>query len=311
MGKRVLEQRRAAGFPRVELPGWEVMPSEAADAKARSVASGGGKLKRILSAVGEALNPPPVLNPRRNIAVCLPGESFDWEWINSMLGVQGKLLELGFNFQALFCYSTLPHVTRMSLAEGVLQYHAGDRSTPYVLWIDDDNIVPVSVIERWVKFFEANDQCDILTGWCWIQRGPEWRVSVGTINPDGTLAHFSLEQLFSAREIRKVNKLAGGFPCVMMRREVLERLGAKAFIPIAAPESTHGQLGEDLSFFTRANDAGMNLYVNPFGKVGHLKLMSQEPPVLYDVQNPEARAIVEQMRGQHVHAPEVYREVVS
>ena len=71
-----LEQRRAAGFPRVELPGWEVMPSEAADAKARSVASGGGKLKRILSAVGEALNPPPVLNPRRNIAVvCRPNRS--------------------------------------------------------------------------------------------------------------------------------------------------------------------------------------------------------------------------------------------
>ena len=318
VGEKVLAKRRAAGFPRVELPGWEnELPRYRSEDE--RLAAGDptcpvpmpSKLKRMLSAVRQTLNPPPVVNPRRNIAVCLPGESFHYEWMASMLSVQGKLMELGFDFKAIFSYSTLPHVTRMSLTESVLQYHAGDRLTPYVLWIDDDNIVPVSVIERWVKFFEANEQCDILTGWCWIQRGLESRISVGTINPDGTLAHFSLEQLFSSREIRKVDGLAGGFPCVMMRREVLERLGAKAFIPIPAPESAHGQLGEDLSFFTRANEAGMNLYVDPFGKVGHLKVQSLEPPVIYDVNNPEARAIVEQVRGKHVHAPEAYREVVS
>ena len=303
IGREVFERRRAQGFPRVELPGW---PKAEIEAKTKLTL-----LQKAANGLDRLLNPAPVPLPRRTVAVCLPNKNYDW--LASIFNVQGALGKAGFDFAAMLGYSSTADATRIGLARSVLDSFAQNPSTPYVLWIDDDNIVPPELIKRWVSEFDANPQMDILCGWCWIQRGVTWAPSVGVFkDPEPICTWFTLQDIFQGGpEIRRVDNLASGFPCVMMRREVLEVLGPTAFRRIPCDKNDTGLVGEDFSFMWRAKEKGFRCYLDPMGKVGHLKLICQEPDILpaEALADPVLKQMREQVNGRPVLAPKEYRNV--
>jgi hypothetical protein len=271
-----------------------------------------GILTKAAKALRSAFNPAPssMALPKRTITFCLPGDTFSMDWLAGMLSVQGVLNEIGFIVQPILGYTSAPHVTRIAIAEAVLKDYAGERSCPYVLWLDDDNIVPVETIRRWVSEFDANPRMDIVVGWCWIQRGPQWVASVARFPEKGIPEFMGLKEIFEGgTKIREVPNLTSGFACVMMRREVLETLGAEAFIPVPDSDAPYGAKGEDASFFWRAKEKGLRSFVDPMGKVGHLKTMLQEPTVLYQNADTKLKGMLDQVNGKPVEAPEEYRNV--
>jgi hypothetical protein len=301
IGRDVFERRRALGFPRVTLPNWPEPKQE-----------GLGLVDGIKNRIGRFMNPPQPSLPRRNVAVCLPGETFNYEWLASVFNVNGALNELGINSQVFLGHCSGPHITRMMLTDAFLEKYSGDQSCPYVLWIDDDNLVPPDLIRRWISEFDANPKMDILAGWCWIQRfqrGVEWSSSLATFGADGLENKWlTLADIFNGGTgIREVKGLASGFPCVMMRREVLEVVGSAAFIPIANPKTKYGYVGEDFSFFWRAQAKGLRTFIDPLGKVGHLKFICQEPTLLLpDDASPEVKQWREKINGKPVVAPKEF-----
>jgi hypothetical protein len=300
IGQEVFERRRLQNFPRVELPGFPKM-----EPKPKLTI-----LNKAANGVARFLNPAPVSLPRRNIAVCLPGETFGLEWLAGIFSVQGVLDELGFNFQVFLGHFSGAHVTRIALAESVLKQYGGDPSCPYVLWIDDDNIVPIETMRRWVSAFDSNPQMDILVGWCWIQAGPVWHPSVALFDHQQQAEWMPLTKIFEGGpEIREIENLCSGFPCVMMRREVLESLGPMAFSLIPNPALRYGLLGEDFSFFLRAKQKGFRAFLDPMGKVGHFKTIQQEPTVIYENADSKLQGMLDQVNGRPVEAPEEYRNV--
>jgi GT2 family glycosyltransferase len=121
---------------------------------------------------------------------------------------------------------------------------------------------------------------DIVIGWCWIKHGNTWSTSFGQFDDNQHVKWWGTGEMLEDNPEAKpkfIPRLGSGFPCVLMRREVLERLGHLAFSCIPKADVPYGRLGEDFSFFWRAHEAGMRCYLDPLCKVGHIKPEMQEP----------------------------------
>lgn len=300
IGRKVFARRQALGFPRVPLAG----ETEAAPA----VDNGGGLLGRAASFLKKQFESIPVPQTRNFIA-CMPGE--DHERITNLFQMERAANEQGFaGFTVIAGYTSSPDVTRISMAETALDHCAGNPATPYVFWMDDDNLIAPEQLKRLIAFLDAHPQtADIVVGWCWIRKGNEWTPSVGAFTEEMKASWFTVADLLRSNgEPFLVDGLASGFPCVMMRREVLERLGPRAFCRIPVPEeiAKWGFLGEDFSFFWRAKAAGFRCWVDPQCKVPHIKPTAQEPHMLLPpgaAITPEVRAWLEQVNGTPLEMP--------
>ena len=240
------------------------------------------------------------------MALCLPNENA--EWLSALLGVINVFNTRGITAHAKLAYNgTGPHATRINLVDMVLAEHRGDPFMPYVLWLDDDNMVTPEIIRRWISFLDAHPEADIVVGWCWVNWGVEWHPSVGGFNEDESNVWMKLADVYEGGPaIRHVPNLSSGFPCVMMRREVLERLGATAFWLIPSDKHRYGAIPEDLAFFWRAKQAKLRCYLDPMARVGHLKKGLQEPTILYDNADPKLREMIDRVNGKPVQAPTEY-----
>jgi Glycosyltransferase like family 2 len=316
MGLEVFERRKRAGFPRVELPGFETRPAAAVkqfEEKLKTTDTGRSLLERAADFAKRILDPADTAGmmprPNRRVAVCLPNEYH--QWINGLLQLVKRSEERGFEFNAVLAYTSSPDVTRMALTDTVLQVFSGDKRTPYVLWLDDDNILLPDQFDRMVSFLDNNPRADIVAGWCWIKRGEQWATSVGQFKEDQQISWLSLEQMFAdnpAGDPVYFPRFGSGFPCILMRREVLERLGSKAFRCIPREDFEYGKLGEDFSFFWRAHEAGIRCYLDPLCKVGHIKPQLQEPDLIVPPGGelpPVLELWRQQTRGDRVKLPEV------
>ncbi len=99
-------------------------------------------------------------------------------------------------------------------------------------------------------------------------------MSCGKQGPDLAMLPFHPDQL-SAGPLVPIDW--SGFPCVLLRYEVLERLGKEAFMPIVRPDVKYGFTSEDTSFFLRAKEAGYQFLVDLRVKVPHIKMRAIEP----------------------------------
>jgi hypothetical protein len=68
-----------------------------------------------------------------------------------------------------------------------------------------------------------------------------------------------------------------GFPCVLLRRRVLEVLGEGAFAPVFRDDINYKFSGEDTAFFWRARAAGLKFAVDVRVQVPHVKWRVIEP----------------------------------
>ena len=281
IGQQVFWKRKAAGFPRVELPGWP--PASVASAAVKSeVSDYPGFIRRLVDSAKEMLAPdlPPAGNPRptRKMVLCLPTPNF--EEVGNALQIAGKSESLGFEVNALPGYTSSPDVTRMGLAESALKFWGGDPLAPYVLWKDDDNLVLPEQLERLIRFLDNTPRADIVVGWCWIKHGESYTTSAGRFRDNMHVEWLTLQDMLggnAAGDPLHIARLASGFPCVLMRRQVLEKLGPRAFVKIPRDDFQYGAMGEDFSFFWRAHEAGFCAYIDPLCKVGHIKPELQEP----------------------------------
>ena len=303
VGQRVFLKRQAQGFPRVELPGFRPAPSSIAS---KPAANGNGILKKLAGVVAP---PSPVI--KRKIAACLPGE--DHQRIATILSVQNFFESQGYDFDAILGHVSSPDVTRINIAQTVLDT-TRPGETPYVWWVDDDNVVSAEHMRRLYTFLEEHREADLVAGWCWIQRGAEWTASFGEFRDDKRARLYTWADIAQRGILQpfRVERMASGFPCVLMRREVLEKLGANAFQTIHGEDLPYGRLGEDFSFFWRAQEAGIRCYVDPMVKCPHLKFISQEPDVRIPagVQvSPEVEAAMLAIKGKPVEAGPEYELV--
>lgn len=291
LGYQVFQRRRAQGFPRPVVDGWPI-PSDvvgastAATPAADKPADKPGLIKRALNwfaddpQVGPVPQVPEFQLARRRLAVAMPTPHYDL--VATLLNLVNYSERRNMDFCAVPAYCSGPDVTRMAIARTVLDTWRGDSNTPYVLWFDHDNYVGPEQLGRLIDFLDNNPQADIVTGWCYIRQGDQWCTSVGRfIEGEQKVEWIGLAELVAGGDAPKhIERFASGFPCVLMRREVLESLGYLAFNKIAGPQFQWGSLGEDFSFFWRAHEAGLRCYVDPGCKVIHMKEGPQEPDLM-------------------------------
>jgi hypothetical protein len=167
------------------------------------------------------------------------------------------------------------YVTRFDLAQSVidLKPHAD-----LVLWIDDDNIVSREQVDLLLKDLEEHPEADAVCGWCWIynHNTNQWFASCGRCPSYESMAYSALsyEEALSGKMF---HRMRGGFPVVLMRYSMLEKLGARAFIPIVDEKLLYGFASEDASFWQRASVAGFNLMCDTRVRVHHMKVRAIEP----------------------------------
>jgi hypothetical protein len=223
------------------------------------------------------------MDRRPTIAWMIPGEHFHRKVMcagfSLLIGGMAKGLELA----PLFGYASSPHVTRGALTLEVLNAPSG-LHFDYAFWTDDDNVVTPDDLGKLVAILESRPDVDIAAGWCWIegdvQTGRAQRVSAGMWAKDFTQQSFSAEamELEASRNKLMVAEWTG-FPCVLMRYDVLRKLGPHPFAGIPSDVAMHGMWGEDISFCIRAQKAGLTIVVDPTVKVEHLKTQPiPDPP---------------------------------
>lgn len=217
-----------------------------------------------------------VMDARKTLAVCTPGEWFSQMWLANWTQLVTKLL-IAFNLQVLNSFSSSVYGTRNRMVEGL---NALSPKPDYVLWIDDDNLLSLNNFVHLYHGLENNPDLDIVFGWCWIN--PDGfhlpaKTSVFRMEP-GTYNSTSLkwEELKSSpHDLIPISW--SGFPVCLMRYSVIEKVGKHPFNAILDPVFQYGMSGEDAAFCIRAIEAGCRIAVDRRVKVPHLKLQSAEP----------------------------------
>lgn len=336
-GHEVFLRRKFQGFPRVELPGFEVAPLEAqsypvTDSEIETPRRGILARSRDLVSrlFGEAATAPMSPAPPL-IAICTPGETFSMEWVQAFLNLGVKFGELGYACKRYMGHTSNVYRTRQDLAERVIEDARLSGETPdLVLWLDDDNVLLPEQLEGLVRFMQRYPDVDVLTGWCWIHKRQGWVTSVGRFwKEDGvSIEPMTLAQMFHGETPQqKIGPKViehSGFPCVMMRYAALAKLGASAFRPlvkadlaevfgnvaaaVSVPDSWY--CGEDTAWFLRAKQAGLRVVVDPGCKVAHLKLQVQEPDIVKEFGVPDSPEVAlrrKQLNDAPVVAPAEYQ----
>ena len=234
--------------------------------------------------VEKALSEPKL---HRRVGIALPFRQN--EWLNGFLAMRNVLAYLGFDIADHVGYaSDGPDVTRMEITGSVLQFHEHDNACPYVLWLDDDNVIEPETLVRWFEFMDEHPDADILSGWCWMPVEGGWATTAGVFSEDKQWTPFDLKAVFSqGQDIRQVLNFVNGFAAVLMRRDVLEKLGKRSFERLPLEKGMWGFLNEDQAWWWRANQAGFKCYFDPLGKIRHLKLQAEEPSMFIPSDAPE------------------------
>ena len=217
------------------------------------------------------------------ISCLLPGEVFSQAWVGAWTEIL-PYLESRFQVSVTFGHSSNVYLTRQAMWNSVR------RETEYILWIDDDQILTLAGLKQLISDLEEHLELDGVVGWAWctgnIYGSAEPHLSCGTWDQEGAPARFDSDELFSGSDDLKPISYSG-FPAVLLRGRVLQRIPDRAFLPIF--DQKHfppwGMSGEDAAFFFKANEAGLKFAVDRRVKVPHLKLRCAEPVAVTSLEN--------------------------
>jgi hypothetical protein len=306
-GKAVFDRRRAAGFPRVDLPGWpkdryRVSPAQIEDAEEALRAT----LPSETRQAGEYDAPPAPPRKERILAFCTPGEQHRFDWEREHDALVFSLVNEGWTVRDYYGYTTNVFHTRMGMTRSMfIDAETTGQEPEFVLWIDDDNMPSIPAVRELMSTLEQHPEYSGAVGWCWIKWQDEhgnhqWMPSAGNFQP-GTLHLLStkLSDLYADNGAPKQIEWSG-FPTALIRYEAARQLGTKAFLPIFTDENEYGMTGEDIPWFVAGQKAGMKFCVCPRAKVEHLKFQEIEPD--YEIgpnADPIRAKLVEQDRARH------------
>ena len=266
IGSDTFNRRRALGFPRVPFP-------------------------------GETVSEPAESLPL--IAACVPGYDFTFPWLEHFFALGTRFRDEGYIVKRYFGYSSNVYHARMSIMSDVIEAAQRSGDTPkYVLWLDSDNVLLPNQLSSLLRYLDNHSDVDAIAGWCWIRKGQDWVTSAGYFwGEDGVhLEHMGVAALLAGdtpTERATPKRIEStGFPCLLMRYEMCEKLGPYAFRPLTKRDlrayfgadglpdkevADHWFCGEDTAWCLQAKKAGFKLMVDPMCKVGHLKMQLLEP----------------------------------
>ena len=222
------------------------------------------------------------LPPRKKLLICAPGETFSSLWVNHWTALV-TTLEKYFDMDGdgnrgagvMFGYSTNVYVTRSSMLDEIL---ASPVKPDYVLWLDDDNLCTPQMALQLVQDLENDPELDAVVGWCFLEREEGPCISAGHFNAYDKIEFMTHKRLFAASG--PVQAIDGtGFPLILMRYRLIEKVGATAFYPRFSEHYRWGFSGEDISFCLAAREAGAKLAVDRRIEVPHLKLGQYRPAI--------------------------------
>jgi hypothetical protein len=204
----------------------------------------------------------------RKIAICVAGDSFPISWVARWSEIIGLAYtkhdcNLVFNMAS----STNVYQMRMQMTRNVLSLEPSD----YVLWLDDDQLATVEQVEQLIADLEENPDVAMVAGWTvcgadTFQSPPQLSFALKAQWHEFTTVEDMKSQKSDLMEVAYT-----GFPLVLMRGELLAKLGPGAFWPHREPEKLPD--GEDVAFCKAAIAAGFRVCVDRrVGPLPHLKL---------------------------------------
>jgi hypothetical protein len=254
VGFDVFQKRKAAGFPRVPYPHEKLIQSRVMRMQfsdpAKSVAldapGAPGLISRGLDWLekklgGGPVGDPPALIPPgdRVIAICTPGDTFSFQWLESFLNVGSRLGQELYSCKRYMGHASNVYHARMDLASRVIEDAKISGVKPqYVLWLDSDNTIQPDQLVGLLRFMRLYPDVEAIFGWCWIRKAHGWTTSAGrfwpddgvhlmAMNPDALFAGQTDKERWAPKAIEH-----SGFPCALIRYEAFEKLGAAAFRPL-------------------------------------------------------------------------------
>lgn len=214
---------------------------------------------------------------KRPLFACiLPGSVFSQAWVGNWTSILSTLMDQ-FRVTVQYGYSSNVYFQRQGMLDAL---KAGPRPD-FILWIDDDQILTLENLNRLISDLKENQELDIACGWAWcegdIYGAGTPKLSCGVWD-QGECRRLQYEEMERSRW-DLIPIAYSGFPAVLMRGSVLDRLPERAFLPLYDEKQfpPYGMSGEDVAFFFRAERVGIRSAVDRRVKVPHLKLRCAEP----------------------------------
>lgn len=172
-------------------------------------------------------------------------------FLNSMLGLQKRLIKDGIDFEIKVESGTLVYLARDRLASRAI-----NGEFTHVLWLDSDMVFHSNILED--LMFSGKS---FVTGIAHGRRSPFLSCVFKDITLDG-LKRWELDEYPTT-----TFEVAGcGLACCLMDVEILKAVMLKwgtCFTPIK-------QYGEDLVFCLRAKNLGYQIWAEPTVRLGHI-----------------------------------------
>jgi hypothetical protein len=212
--------------------------------------------------------------PHFQVAIATPGSLLTAGYVKSLLRTVGTLDQEGISWNFLNAGGSLIAMVREELIGGydtnnvnMREPHSGQFTYDKIMWIDSDIEWDIT---DFFKLFNSNK--DIISG-CYLMEDrhiPIYNQPRGGMMPEQLLDKY--------KEPFKVAGCGFGFLCV--KSGVFEKMPRPWFGPVAVPnydEKTNKKtedfilIGEDLSWCTKAINAGFDIWVDPEVRVLHQK----------------------------------------
>ena len=223
------------------------------------------------------------LPPKPKLAICAPGETFSRMWVaywTSLITTLDKTFDMEAGGATsgvgpLFSYSTNVYVTRGSMLKELIKSPV---KPDLVLWLDDDNLVTPAQVYQLAQDLAEQPDLDAVAGWCFLEKQDAVCISAGHFDATDQIEFMTYDKLIAGKD--DVQQIGGtGFPVILMRYRLLEKVGLTGFYPRFSEHYRWGFSGEDISFCLAAREAGSKLAVDRRIEVPHLKLGQFRPQV--------------------------------
>jgi hypothetical protein len=251
------------------------------------------------------------------MVMCLPGETFRSELVGSRFQlIEDAKARTRFGIVAPhWCFTSNVYATRIELAKKALEFPTITPEADLVFWADDDNPVDFQQLSFLIADLDARPDLDMVVGWCWCDhaeaedsQATKWVMSCGRqgvqslvcLRFAGSDFDAAIERgsfLISSDDIVP-HRFWSGFPCVLMRRSALARLGPLAFAPILDSRAKDGYTSEDTSFFWNVGELGLKVAVDIRVQVPHIKWRGITPQYVPE----RERGQVEKVQGRKFEA---------
>ena len=214
----------------------------------------------------ELVNP----NDRPRLAICVPGNSYSWQWMFYFVELFPYLLN-NFRLNVNFSSGCNIYEVRNGAANTVLSFKEG--VPDYVLWIDSDNCVTV---DGFCRLKDALDKipeaCAVGAWYTYLHQDGTVDVAAGTVGDQAQHPKVYAIRSMHEGELMEVDYIGFGF--LLMRGEALKALGKNPFKPMAMENTACGFEIDDVAFCRAAREKGYKFFLHPKVNAPHLKLLT-------------------------------------